>query len=52
MESKNPQRRKSNLVAIITMFFIFAMISFVTNMAAPLATSGASAMNGPVWPVT
>lgn len=25
----------SNMVAIITMFFIFAMISFVTNMAAP-----------------
>ena len=29
--NKNPK----NLVAIITMFFIFAMISFVTNMAAP-----------------
>lgn len=26
---------KGNTVAIITMFFIFAMISFVTNMAAP-----------------
>ena len=30
---KNPN--KGNLVAIITMCFIFAMISFVTNMAAP-----------------
>ena len=29
------QTQKRNWVAIITMFFIFAMISFVTNMAAP-----------------
>lgn len=29
------QEQKRNWVAIITMFFIFAMISFVTNMAAP-----------------
>ena len=28
-------QNKSNVVAIITMFFMFAMISFVTNMAAP-----------------
>ncbi|MCQ2257225.1 MAG: MFS transporter [Bacteroidaceae bacterium] len=28
-------QQKRNWVAIITMFFIFAMISFVTNMAAP-----------------
>lgn len=28
-------KHQKNLVAIITMFFIFAMISFVTNMAAP-----------------
>ena len=28
-------KKNSNLVAIITMCFIFAMISFVTNMAAP-----------------
>lgn len=27
--------QKRPIVAIITMFFIFAMISFVTNMAAP-----------------
>ncbi len=27
--------QKRSLVAIVTMFFIFAMISFVTNMAAP-----------------
>ncbi|MCR4828603.1 MAG: MFS transporter [Bacteroidales bacterium] len=32
METK---KQKSPIVAIITMFFIFAMISFVTNMAAP-----------------
>jgi len=28
-------QKKSNMVAIVTMCFIFAMISFVTNMAAP-----------------
>ena len=28
-------QKKSNIVAIVTMCFIFAMISFVTNMAAP-----------------
>lgn len=28
-------KQNSNVIAIITMFFIFAMISFVTNMAAP-----------------
>ena len=27
--------KNTNLVAIITMCFIFAMISFVTNMGAP-----------------
>jgi FHS family L-fucose permease-like MFS transporter len=31
----NQSNNKSNLIAIITMCFIFAMISFVTNMAAP-----------------
>ncbi len=34
----NQQKQKSNIVAIITMFFIFAMISFVTNLAAPFGT--------------
>ncbi|MDR0659002.1 MAG: MFS transporter [Mediterranea sp.] len=29
-------QKNSNIVAIITMFFIFAMISFVTNLAAPI----------------
>ena len=29
------KKKNTNLVAIITMCFIFAMISFVTNMAAP-----------------
>ena len=31
-------KNKGNLIAIITMCFIFAMISFVTNMAAPFGT--------------
>lgn len=29
---------KGNVVAIIAMFFLFAMISFVTNLAAPIGT--------------
>lgn len=29
------ETKQSNIVAIVTMFFIFGMISFVTNMAAP-----------------
>lgn len=30
--------QKGNLIAIIAMFFLFAMIAFVTNLAAPLGT--------------
>lgn len=32
------QASKGNIVAIVTMFFLFAMIAFVTNLAAPLGT--------------
>lgn len=35
---KTEQAGGSSLVAIIAMFFLFAMISFVTNLAAPLGT--------------
>lgn len=31
----NQEKKNGNLIAIITMCFMFAMISFVTNMAAP-----------------
>lgn len=31
-------KKGGNTVAIVTMFFIFAMISFVTNLAAPIGT--------------
>ncbi len=31
-------KSNGNIVAVIAMFFIFAMISFVTNLAAPLGT--------------
>lgn len=34
--TRTPQ--KTNLAAIVVMFFLFAMISFVTNLAAPLGT--------------
>ena len=30
------QKKSGSMVAIITMFFLFAMIAFVTNMAAPV----------------
>lgn len=32
------QQQKTNWLPIITMFFLFAMISFVTNLAAPIGT--------------
>lgn len=31
----NQEKKNGNLIAIVTMWFMFAMISFVTNMAAP-----------------
>lgn len=34
----NQEKKNGNLIAIITMFFLFAMISFVTNLAAPFGT--------------
>ena len=35
---ENQTKKTGTLVAIITMMFLFAMISFVTNMAAPFGT--------------
>lgn len=35
---KTDNKTGGNLVAIIAMFFLFAMISFVTNLAAPIGT--------------
>ena len=35
---ENQTNKKGTLVAIITMMFLFAMIAFVTNMAAPFGT--------------
>lgn len=37
-KTSNPQAGRSNAVAIVTMFFLFAMIAFVTNLAAPIGT--------------
>ena len=31
-------KNKTNWVAILTMMFLFGMISFVTNLAAPIGT--------------
>ena len=38
MESKSNVKSGGNTIAIIAMFFLFAMISFVTNLAAPIGT--------------
>ena len=32
------EQKKNYTLPIITMFFLFAMISFVTNLAAPFGT--------------
>ena len=31
------QKKNQNIVAIITMIFLFGMVGFVTNLAAPVA---------------
>lgn len=38
--------KNGNMVAIVTMFFLFAMISFVTNLAAPIGTIWKSQVGG------
>lgn len=38
MANSQQTKQKSSIVPIITMFFLFAMISFVTNLAAPVGT--------------
>lgn len=35
-------KNNGRIVAIVVMFFIYAMISFVTNLAAPIGTTGLS----------
>ena len=37
-KTKNQQGTGGNSVAVVAMFFLFAMIAFVTNLAAPLGT--------------
>ena len=32
----NNQKQNGSIIAIITMMFLYAMISFVTNLAAPI----------------
>lgn len=46
METK---RDKGNLVAIIAMFFLFAMISFVTNLASPMGDILKNQFSIPNW---
>ncbi len=36
MTSTNQQKQNGNIIAIVTMIFLFAMIAFVTNLAAPI----------------
>lgn len=44
MENKNTQH--GNIIAIITMMFLFAMISFVTNLAAPIGVIWKNVFSG------
>lgn len=43
---ENSQQRNGSIVAIITMMFIYAMISFVTNLAAPIGLIWKNAFQG------
>ena len=43
------EKRKSNIVAIIAMFFLFAMISFVTNLASPMGDILKNQFSIPNW---
>ena len=43
------KKAKGNIVAIIAMFFLFAMISFVTNLASPMGDILKSQFNIPNW---
>ena len=45
-------KKNSNTVAIVTMFFVFAMISFVTNMAAPFGNIWGFRYAWQAWPAT
>ena len=43
------KKTKGNLVAIIAMFFLFAMISFVTNLASPMGDILKNQFSIPNW---
>jgi FHS family L-fucose permease-like MFS transporter len=40
------KKQNGNVVAIITMMFLYAMISFVTNLAAPIGVIWKNAFQG------
>ena len=40
------RKQQGNIIAIITMMFLFAMISFVTNLAAPIGVIWKNVFNG------
>ena len=39
-------KQQGNIIAIITMMFLFAMISFVTNLAAPIGVIWKNVFDG------
>lgn len=43
------EKKKGNIVAIIAMFFLFAMISFVTNLASPMGDILKNQFSIPNW---
>ena len=46
---KTKTNAKGNVVAIVAMFFLFAMISFVTNLASPMGDILKNQFNIPNW---
>ena len=43
---ENTNKQQGSIIAIITMMFLYAMISFVTNLAAPIGVIWKGAFKG------
>ena len=43
---ENTNKQQGSIIAIITMMFLYAMISFVTNLAAPIGVIWKGAFQG------
>ena len=45
---ENTNKQQGSIIAIITMMFLYAMISFVTNLAAPIGVIWKGAFQGEI----